>query len=141
MIRFVVFLIALASCAPHQMPVHSITVGSNQVKVEVAANGTHRALGLMHRDSMPEEQGMLFIYPDSAPRSFWMKNTRIPLSIAFADRSGKIVRIADMAPFDTNRTQSLYPAKYALEMNQGWFESHTVGPGDRLDGLPEIEVR
>lgn len=136
-----ILAVAIASCGARGMPVHTISVGSHQVQVEIAANGTDRAQGLMHRDAMPAEEGMLFIYPDEAPRSFWMKNTRIPLSIAFADNTGKIVRIADMAPFDTDRTQSLYPARYALEMNLGWFETNAVKPGDKLGNLPEVEVR
>ncbi len=84
---------------------------------------------------------MLFVYPDIAPRAFWMKDTRIPLSIAYADGDGKVVRIADMTPYSTDRTPSLYPAKYALEVNQGWFERNGVTTGQYLADLPPIEVR
>jgi uncharacterized membrane protein (UPF0127 family) len=69
-----------------------------------------------------------------------MKDTRIPLSIAFANRSGEIVRIADMKPFDESSTSSLAPATYALEMNQGWFEAHGVERGDRIQGIPAVEA-
>ena len=135
----------LLACGPKSdLPVRTITVGEHAVKVEVAANAQHRARGLMDRDSLGADRGMLFIYPDEAPRSFWMKNTRIPLSIAYADRSGKIVKIADMQPHDTTSTPSLYPAKYALEMNQGWFEAHGIAKGAMLGDLPadeDVDVR
>ncbi|MEZ4320074.1 MAG: DUF192 domain-containing protein [Myxococcota bacterium] len=99
-------------------------------------NDKDRGRGLMHRASMAEDDGMLFIYPDSAPRSFWMKDTKLPLSIAFIDASGEIVKIADMSPLTTSSTKSIYPAKYALEMNQGWFERHQVAKGAKVTGIP-----
>ena len=95
-----------------------------------------RARGLMHRDAMDPDHGMLFVYPDEAPRGFWMKDTRLPLSIAFADHTGKIVKISDMQPFSLERVPSLYPAMYALEMNQGWFAEHGVEKGDLITDLP-----
>ncbi|MCB9683813.1 MAG: DUF192 domain-containing protein [Alphaproteobacteria bacterium] len=90
----------------------------------------------MNRDSMGADDGMLFIYRDEAIRGFWMKDTRIPLSIAFANRHGEIVKIADMTPFDQSRISSLAPAMYALEMNKGWFEAHDVKKGDKIADLP-----
>jgi uncharacterized membrane protein (UPF0127 family) len=91
----------------------------------------------MHRDRLGANTGMLFVYPDSAVRNFWMKDTRIPLSIAFIARSGEIVRIDDMDPFDTNRVSSLAPVPYALEMNKGWFAENGVEAGDVVKGLPK----
>lgn len=126
----------LLACGGSKHPVATIDVGGHAVKVELAITGPARMEGLMHRDSMPADAGMLFIYPDTEPRSFWMKDTHIPLSIAFADNSGKIVKIADMQPFDTGHTKSLYPAKYALEMNQGWFQKNGVEKGAMITGIP-----
>jgi uncharacterized protein len=122
-------------------PTAHIQVAEHTIKVEVVADEASRALGLMNRDSMPADEGMLFIYPDEKPRGFWMKNTRIPLSIAFADRQGTVLRIADMVPHSAKRVPSLYPATYALEMNKGWFEANKVAKGAKLSGLPEVEVR
>ena len=135
-----VLVVALGSCHHSRLPTATIRVGEHPVRVEIAADVEARARGLMHREQLPDDEGMLFIYPEERPRSFWMKDTRIPLSIAFADSSGKIVRITDMRPLSTERTKSLYPARYALEMNQGWFERREVGRGDYLSDIPEVEV-
>lgn len=116
--RTAFFALLLTACAG-DFPTATIDVGDKTIKVEVAATPELRARGLMHRDSLAKDKGMLFIYPDEAPRSFWMKNVPFPLDIAFADSTGKIVRIDDMPPMTTNSTKSLYPATYALEMNKG----------------------
>ncbi|MCB9668552.1 MAG: DUF192 domain-containing protein [Alphaproteobacteria bacterium] len=127
----------LLGCSGHRFPTHTLQVGDQPVLVELAVNTKDRAQGLMHRASLPADDGMLFIYKDSAPRSFWMKDTKIPLSIAFADSTGKIVRIADMQPLVTESTKSVYPAKYALEMNQGWFAAHGIQEGTMITGIPK----
>ena len=140
--RTLLLVVALSGCGKSSLPVRTIMVDSHSVKVEVAALPDTRATGLMNRDSMPADEGMLFIYPNEAPRSFWMKNTRIPLDIAFISRDGTIVRIAQMQPFQETRTQSLYPATYALEMNLNWFESHDVQEGDKVTAIPtDVEVQ
>lgn len=113
-----------------------ITVDGKPVSAEIADNGEERSMGLMYRDSLPAEQGMLFVYDRSEVRSFWMKNTRIPLSIAFIDSKGVIVSISDMKPMDTSSVPSGTPAQYALEMNQGWYSRNDVQVGDRVEGLP-----
>ena len=82
-------------------------------------------------------ESCLFVYPETKVRGFWMKDTRIPLSIAFADADGVIVRIADMKPFDETRTSSLYPAKYALEMEKGWFAKKGIAKGATIEGIPD----
>ena len=82
------------------------------------------------------DQGMLFVYPDERPRNFWMKDTSLPLSIAYLDAQGRIVRIADMTPFDTSPVPSVRPAMYALEVNQGWFTRHAVQVGASAKGVP-----
>jgi uncharacterized protein len=131
----------LAACTG-RLPVATLDVGGHPLRAEIVANEADRARGLMFRDSLGADAGMLFIYPDQQIRRFWMKDTRIPLSIAFADRAGTIVWIADMEPFDLDSTSSMLPAKFALEVNQGWFAEHAVEKGDRIEGIPEDpEVR
>lgn len=132
-------VLALLACGS-KLPTATLDVGGHAATVEVAASYAARQQGLMHREALPPDGGMLFVYADEAVRGFWMKDTRIPLSIAFANRRGEIVRIADMQPFDTSRTSSLAPATYALEMNQGWFEAHGVKRGDRITGIPDVRA-
>jgi len=109
-----------------------------RVWVEIADNPLRRYLGLRGRESMPEDQGMLFAYPAEAPRIFTMANTPIPLSIAFIDSKRRIIDIQDMEPLDDEPPGyvSAEPAQYALEVNQGFFEKRGVKIGDRVD-LPE----
>lgn len=133
-------LFSLLGCNARKFPTHTIAVDGQTVLVELAVNTKDRAQGLMHRPSLPADEGMLFVYPDEKPRSFWMKDTKIPLSIAFADSKGRIVKIADMHPLVTASTKSLYPAKYALEMNQGWFAAHDVVEGELLTDLPDDDT-
>jgi uncharacterized membrane protein (UPF0127 family) len=111
----------------------AINVGGVTLIVEVADDPLERSLGLMYRESLPEDRGMLFVYPDEQPRAFWMKNTTIPLSIAFADSKGTIIAIMDMVPDDgKTRYRSPGPARYALEVNRGWFAGRGIKVGDRI---------
>lgn len=111
-----------------------IIVGGRKVSVEIAARPNEQARGLMFRRSLGEDEGMLFVYDSPRLMSFWMKNTRIPLSIAFIDGGGTIVRIETMTPYDTvSRHNSKVPVRYALEMNRGWFDKNGVGVGDKVD--------
>ncbi len=128
-------LMVLSACSS-KLPTAVLDVGGQRVEVEIAHTFASRQQGLMHRDQLAEDRGMLFVYSDSRKRAFWMKDTRIPLSIAYADSLGRIVRIADMQPFDTEQVSSLVPARYALEMNQGWFERHGVEKGESIKGIP-----
>lgn len=133
-------LLSLQAChGSERFPTAEILIKGQKIKVEVADNEDERSLGLMYRDSLPADKGMLFVYPDTHLRSFWMANTRIPLSIAFLDGSGRVVTLTDMKPLDRERTSSVLPARYALEMNQGWFASHGVAVGDTVEGLQNIE--
>jgi uncharacterized membrane protein (UPF0127 family) len=125
----------LVACAS-KLPKETLQIGEHRLTVEVAATQESRRVGLMHRDHLPADGGMLFVYPDEQVRGFWMKDTRIPLSIAFVTRSGKIVRIADMKPFSTDRVSSLAPATYAIEVNQGWFAERGIEAGATVKGLP-----
>jgi len=136
----VTVLFTLLLACSSKLPTATIQVGDQRVKVEIAATYEHRALGLKHRDTLARNTGMLFVYSDNKPRSFWMKSVKLPLSIAFADRQGTIVRITDMAPMDTDKTASLYPAMYALEMNKGWFNENNVKKGDTITNIPSLDV-
>ena len=110
-----------------------IRIGGVTVTAEIADNADLRAQGLMNRDSLPENHGMLFVYGTAEVRSFWMRNTRIPLDIAFIDAGGVIINIEQMEPQSDQNYFSQGPMMYALEMDQGWFEANGVGPGDRLE--------
>jgi uncharacterized membrane protein (UPF0127 family) len=109
-----------------------------EVRVEIANNAFERARGLMYRTALGEDRGMLFVYPEEQELSFWMKNTLIPLSIAYIDSEGRIVDILDMKPLDDKPPHyvSSEPVQYALEVNQGFFEKRGAKVGDRVE-LPE----
>lgn len=121
--------------AQQTLPEIVLEIRGYKLTAEVAANDQARATGLMHRRMMPESRGMLFVFPDAAPQSFWMMNTYIPLSIAFLDDNGTIINIADMKPLTTDPHPSAKPAKYALETNQGWFARRGIRPGAKVEGL------
>ncbi len=129
----------LAACA-HTLPTATIDVAGTPMVVEVAATYADREKGLMDRDKLDSDKGMLFVYPSESPREFWMKDTRIPLSIAYADRDGVVVHTADMKAWSTDRVPSLYPAQYALEVNQGWLAAHHVDKGSKLGKLPDVKA-
>lgn len=105
-----------------------------EVRVEIADTDAERARGLMGRTELAEDRGMLFVFEDEQIRSFWMRDTLIPLSIAFMDSGGRIVDIQDMKPLDDEPPNyvSAEPAQYALEVNQGFFEERGVEVGDRV---------
>jgi uncharacterized membrane protein (UPF0127 family) len=109
--------------------------GEVEVRVELADDLPEQTRGLMERTALGENRGMLFVYPNEEVRSFWMKNTLIPLSIAYIDSDGRIVDLQDMKPLDDDPPHyvSAEPARYALEVNQGFFEDHGVKVGDRAD--------
>ena len=103
------------------------------VLLELAKTDSEHTYGLMYRDSIPDDSGMLFIFGNDGYRNFWMKNTKIPLSIAYIDSKGKILEIYDMKPLDVSVTYpSKYACRYALEMNKGWFRKHKIRPGCSL---------
>ncbi|HEY1406377.1 MAG TPA: DUF192 domain-containing protein [Spirochaetota bacterium] len=103
------------------------------VNLELACSESEHTYGLMYRDKLDENSGMLFVFPDDGYRNFWMKNTRIPLSIAYIDAKGKILEIYDMKPLDTSITYpSKFACRYALEVNKGWFKKHNIRTGSVL---------
>lgn len=101
-----------------------------EIRVEVARTPEERAQGLMGRTRLGREEGMLFIFEDEGYHSFWMKDTLIPLSIAFIDREGRIVHITDMKPLTLTSHTPPKPILYALEMNQSWFSKNGIHVGD-----------
>ncbi len=105
------------------------------VRVEIADEPSEQARGLMHRTALAENRGMLFVFRKEERLSFWMKNTLIPLSVAFMDSEGRIVDIQDMKPLDDDPPHyvSAEPARYALEVNKGFFEENGVEVGDRAE--------
>jgi len=109
-----------------------------KVNAELATTTEARNRGLMHRQSMNEDDGMLFVFPDTDYRSFWMENTFIPLSIAYLTEAGKIINIERMHPFNRTSVRSTEPAKYALEMNAGWFKKRGVQVGDVVSGISSM---
>jgi hypothetical protein len=117
------------------LPEIGLSINKHTLTAEVAANDNTRTIGLMHRRIMPENRGMLFVFPNSMPLSFWMMNTYIPLSIAYIDDAGIIVNITDMKPQTTDPHPSAKPARYALEMNQGWFAKRGIKAGAKIEGL------
>ncbi|MDD3517145.1 MAG: DUF192 domain-containing protein [Chromatiales bacterium] len=114
------------------LPTVELRLGEHPFTAEVAT-GSARARGLMHRREMPENHGMIFVYDQPRRLVMWMKNTYLPLSVAFLDTDGRIINIADMQPLTETRHASHGPAQYALEMHQGWFAARNIGPGDSVD--------
>ncbi|MFD2366043.1 DUF192 domain-containing protein [Pseudoduganella sp. GCM10020061] len=112
-----------------------LSIGINLINAEVAANDPQRQQGLMHRTSMATNAGMVFVFDDVNSQCMWMKNTLIPLSVAFIDANGRIVNIEDMQPETLESHCSKRPVKYALEMNLGWFAKRNIKPGTVVNGL------
>ncbi len=98
--------------------------------VEIAETPEARARGLMSRETLDADAGMLFVWPQDTGSGFWMKDTLIPLSVAFIDGSGKVVDIQDMQPLDETVHHSPAAYRYAVEANQGWFAAHGIESGD-----------
>jgi uncharacterized membrane protein (UPF0127 family) len=114
------------------LPAIAVQVGDKRIiRAELAVTTEQRERGLMFRQALAPDAGMLFIYPTDRELRFWMKNTSMPLSVAFLDRDGRIVNIADMQPFDETVHRSAGPACCALEVNQGWFARNGIQAGDR----------
>ena len=139
--RFVGRLLLLAAvtlavtAARAQLPEIPLTVAGHRLMVEVAGTEATRVQGLMHRRILPENRGMLFVFREAAHHAMWMMNTHIPLSVAFLDERGLIINIADMQPQTRDTHAATKPAKYALEVNQGWFAKRGIKPGVRIEGL------
>ncbi|MCL2805616.1 MAG: DUF192 domain-containing protein [Treponema sp.] len=132
---FGLFLLVFLSCAAQKLPVREISIERDGqviavVKAELAVTQEEHSKGLMFRKSLPDGEGMLFISQRDEIKSFWMKNTIIPLSIAYITYDGRITDIKDMYPNDTNSVKSSRSVRYALEVPQGWFTRVGVKVGD-----------
>ena len=128
------FLVA-APAAAQTLPVTQLSAGMHLIRAEVAADMSSRSQGLMHRKALAPNAGMLFIFDEPAPHCMWMKNTYIPLSVAFIDAQGVIINIADMQPHSEQSHCAARPAVYALEMTQGWFAQRGIKAGAKVGGL------
>ncbi|MDA3811450.1 MAG: DUF192 domain-containing protein [Spirochaetaceae bacterium] len=109
-----------------------LQIADKTIQVEIADTNQLRSLGLMNRETLEKNKGMLFIFENERKLSFWMKNTRIPLSIAYIAKNGEIKEIYDMYPLDETAVKSTRSVLYALEMNQGWFKENNIHVGDRI---------
>jgi hypothetical protein len=120
------------------MPVMELSAGMHRIEAEVAANDQNRQVGLMNRRIMPPQRGMLFVFSRENTHCMWMRNTFIPLSVAFMDADGVIINIEDMQPQTESNHCARKPARFALEMNQGWFAQRGIKPGTRLGGIDRV---
>jgi uncharacterized protein len=118
-----------------ELPRIELTAGMHRIEAEVAYTLDTRMVGLMNRKSMPSQRGMLFVFDADARHCMWMKNTLLPLSVAFIDAEGRIVNIEDMQPQTENNHCAAKAVHYALEMNAGWFKTRGLGPGTQLRGI------
>jgi uncharacterized protein len=116
------------------LPRVQLTADGHTIQVYVARSDEQRALGLMHRREMPDDEGMLFMCDRSAVQKFWMKDTPLPLSIAFVAEDGTILKIADLAPHGLESESSEHAVRFVLEVNQGWFAERGIAPGTRVQG-------
>lgn len=127
--------LVMAAALAQSMPVVELTAGIHRIEAEVAATQEHRMLGLMHRKAMPMQRGMLFVFDESAQHCMWMRNTYLPLAVAFLDEQARIINIAEMQPQTENNHCATRPARFALEMNTGWFRQRGLAAGTPIVGI------
>ena len=149
--RIFVVVIAMIACAcsdanepePPLLPTAQITVSSGEVSrpltVELATTPSQRQQGLMYRQSMAEDRGMLFLFEQDINHGFWMKNTYIPLDIAYLAPDGTVLEIVKGEPLNTDPLTPQQPYRHALEVNQGWFEENGLGPGAKVS-IPDVPL-
>jgi len=137
------YLLLLTGCHPKAeesafgLQTVDLNIAGSPLTVEIADTPQASENGLMFRNSLPENRGMLFIFSEPRKATFWMKNTKIPLSIGFVDSAGRILEIKSMLPFDETVVPSTSDqVAYALEVNQGWFDRHRISAGAVIDGIP-----
>lgn len=125
------------------LPVIPLFIAGRPIEVEVAKEQLQRNIGLMHRESLGRDKGMIFVYEEKSIRSFWMKDTLIPLSIAYIRDDGTIVDLVDMEPAGDVESPPSYPSseevRFALEMNQGWFKKNKVKVGMKVVGIEQAD--
>ena len=128
-----VVLFAASAMARETIP---LRLGAFTVQAELAATPDQRARGLMFRERLADNHGMLFVFEQPAQICMWMKNTPLPLAVAFVDARGAIINVESMVPRTETPHCAAAPALYALEMADGWFRDRGLGPGRRIEGLP-----
>jgi len=119
-----------------ELPLVDLYVGMHRLQTEVAREPRERAMGMMWRQSMPENRAMLFVFEEHAIHCFWMRNTMVALSIAFLRDDGSIVNIKDMQPQQDTQHCPEEPVRFAIEVNQGWFDQRNIKPDHKVRGLP-----
>ncbi len=129
---FTLFLLWIPIAHSQSLPKIPLYIHNQEIRVEVAQSLEERNRGLMGRKHLGKDEGMLFIFETEDRHGFWMKDTFLPLSIAFMDRDGRVVWITDMKPLTLNSHVPPRPILYALEMNKGWFSSHGIKVGDEV---------
>lgn len=136
----IAILVVATALSAHADPLitYSLRIKKHEIRVEVANTEQDRLRGLMFRDKLAQNNGMIFLYPRAEASAMWMKNTRIALSVAFIDASGHILNIAEMEPFSEEAHASSGAAAYALEMKRGWFSKRGIKHGDRIEGLKDL---
>ena len=121
------------SNGPQSLPTVKMKIGDRTFDLEVARTSEQHEIGLMKRDSMPEDHGMIFVFEDEHMLEFWMKDTRIPLDILYLDSAGKVVSVAQMQPYDLSTVSSQVEAQYAIELNAGMIKKLGIKSGQVLD--------
>ena len=127
---------AQAQDAPQKLAMVQLSAGMHLIQAQLARTPDERSIGLMFRQTMPANEGMLFAFEAPSQQCFWMKNTLLPLSIAFLADDGSIVNIEDMKPQTLESHCSAKPVRFVLEMNQGWFAKRGLKAGSKLQGAP-----
>ncbi len=135
--QILVFILVLLCIPAARADLLSLEISGNPVIAEVANTPEAREQGLMYRKHLRGNHGMLFVFPESGVHALWMKNTSVPLSVAFLDEQGVIINIDDMVPFSDEQHHSAAPAKFALEMPIGWFSKREIKPGAKVEGLSQ----
>jgi uncharacterized membrane protein (UPF0127 family) len=128
--------------AQPELPITKLSIGGKTIGAEIADEEHERAAGLMFRKELADDAGMLFIMPQTGPVAFWMRNTELPLTIAYIAPNGAIMELHDLEPFNERPVPSSFPhIAYALEMPRGWFTKNNIWPGERVVGLPKAGGR
>jgi uncharacterized protein len=131
-------LLAAAPIRADPLLTYPLKIKGHTLRAELARTEEEKRTGLMFRKQLGESNAMVFVYEREGRWAMWMKNTTIPLSVAFIDRNGRILNIEDMAPLTLESHEAAGPAKYALEVNQGWFARRGIQAGDRVQGLEKL---
>lgn len=131
-------VVGLVNAHADPLMTYPLRIKGKTLRVELADSPETRRIGLMNRRSLGEDHGMLFVFDTPGPQAMWMKNTLVPLSVAFVRADGIIANIEDMAPQTEDAHASDGPVLYAIETNRGWFARHRIRAGDRVEGLKSL---